>query len=203
MVSARRRIFPKPHAGQPSRRLATLRFRRVRPGHRASSHPQAHRPPTRWRPFNNVAPSNAPPAPGPQRVGVVTPETLFTHRRRYRASRYRLAGQQGRQAHAHPSTPLADRAFRSAFCVGSPCLRPACTRNRSRSSTPARPSPSRSAIRRAAPTTTTRGCSHATSGKYIPGHPTVVIQNMPGAGSCAPPTISTTSRPRTAPRSAS
>ena len=39
-------------------------------------------------------------------------------------------------------------------------------------------------------------------GKYIPGNPTVVIQNMPGAGSCAPRTSSTTSRPRTAPRSA-
>ena len=27
------------------------------------------------------------------------------------------------------------------------------------------------------------GCSRATSGKYIPGNPTVVVQNMPGAGS--------------------
>ena len=35
-------------------------------------------------------------------------------------------------------------------------------------------------------------------GKHIPGNPTIVVQNMPGAGSCAPPTISTTSRRRTA-----
>ena len=38
-------------------------------------------------------------------------------------------------------------------------------------------------------------------GEHIPGDPTIVPQNMPGAGACGPPTISTPSRPRTAARS--
>jgi tripartite-type tricarboxylate transporter receptor subunit TctC len=36
-------------------------------------------------------------------------------------------------------------------------------------------------------------------GRYVPGNPTIVVQNMPGPAACAPPTTSTRSRPRTAP----
>ena len=35
-------------------------------------------------------------------------------------------------------------------------------------------------------------------GKHIPGQPAVVVQNMPGAGCCAPRTTCSTSRRRTA-----
>ena len=60
---------------------------------------------------------------------------------------------------------------------------PASRAGRSPSSTRARPCVSSSASASAPATTSTRGCSPATCRKHIPGNPTIIVQNQPGAGS--------------------
>ncbi len=60
---------------------------------------------------------------------------------------------------------------------------PPPTTKRSPSSTASARSRSRSASARAATTISMRGWSSRHIGKHIPGNPTVIVQNMPGAGS--------------------
>ena len=78
-------------------------------------------------------------------------------------------------------------AQRWSFCFG-PCAasrwRPPGKRQRSRSSSSTRAAPSRcwSAPRRAASTTSRRAWWREHLGRFIPGNPTIVVQNNPGAG---------------------
>ena len=119
---------------------------------------------------------------GARRVGVVTPETLSPIGGDI-AHAVSSAGQQGRQAHAPPSTPLADALAAALFVSALLCLALAANAQ------------SVAEFYTGKTVTISVGYSPGGSydyyprvfarhlGKYIPGHPTVVVQNMPGAGS--------------------
>ena len=82
------------------------------------------------------------------------------------------------------SSPVAACFWRSPSPRRAWCCRPTAQAQTDPwpSSTRARPSPSWSDTRPAAATTSTPAWSRQFLGKHIPGQPTVIVQNMPGAG---------------------
>ena len=140
-----------------------------------------------------------------RRVGVVTPETLSPIGGDIGVAISSSRSTRTTGTHAHPSTPLARSRSPQRFL---------CRLQRSPQPHPPAHAQSVEEFYKGKTITISVGYSPGGCydfyprvfarhmGKYIPGHPTVVVQNMPGAGSLRAANYLSTSRPRTAPRSA-